>query len=393
MWSLIPYQLAFYLGTVATGSTAAELSDSAFGVGVVVGAWGLPVLLLPPLGGVAADRFDGTTIFFAAQTALGLAAAAIAILAWFDVLELWHLVALGLVQGTTYAFFVPARVAWSASIVGPDRMTSALAVYMLAESATGIAGPILAALVLGLAGVDIAVGYALIAVLHALVLWIMRPLPEPASAFAPGKLGIARRVGEAWSYVRRTPPLPQVIALAAVATLTALQAIQLLPVFAETVFATGAAGLGLFLAVASVGRILGSLVAARSHGDVGAGRRQRLAGAAFGLSVVGFAIAPTFPSALLLIGAVGATSTAFLVMNGALVVTSTDPGLYGRVTGLYQLTFSLTPIGAIPVAALADRIGPQLAVAMCGVALLAAACVLVWKSGDLGRRSTATRSP
>src|SRR5688500_4003817 len=59
LWlGLVPYQFAFQISVVTTGFAAVTLADSALEVGVVVGAWGLPVLLVPPLGGVAADRFS-----------------------------------------------------------------------------------------------------------------------------------------------------------------------------------------------------------------------------------------------------------------------------------------------------------------------------------------------
>ena len=145
------------------------------------------------------------------------------------------------------------------------------------------------------------------------------------------------------------------LVLAAVGTLTAAQAIQLIPVFAGQVFEVGAAGLGLLLAVVGAGKVAGSVFIGRDRGAARSSRQQRLVGVAYGVAVVAFALAPAFGVSLAFAALVGVAAAAFEVINGAIVVMHTDGAMYGRVTGLYQLTFSLAPIGAIPVAALADR--------------------------------------
>ena len=49
LWlGLVPYQFAFQMSVVTTGFAAVTLADSALEVGIVVGAWGLPVLFVPP---------------------------------------------------------------------------------------------------------------------------------------------------------------------------------------------------------------------------------------------------------------------------------------------------------------------------------------------------------
>lgn len=384
LWmGMVPYHFAFQLSVITTGYAAVTLSDSALAVGLVVGAWGLPILIVPPLGGVAADRFSRRRTMLIGQVVLGVSMLTSGALALGGILAPWHLVILGLVQGTTYSFFAPARTAYTANAVERGLIPNAIAAYSLSDYSAAVLGPAVGGFLLSLPSVGFGWAYVLIAALHAIILAILLPLPEQTPVRHDPEDGAWQRILEGLRYVRTTPPLPKTIALGAVVMLLGMPYLQLMPVFAGRVFVVGSAGLGLLLTASGLGAVAGALVAARIRGDRQVVRWQAHLGVGFAVAVILFAGSPGFPVVLVTAALAGFASSAFAIVNYSLVITRTEPRLYGRVASIYQLTFALGPLGAVPVAALADQVGARAAVGLGGAVLIA---VVFAQTGGLVRR-------
>ncbi|HEX5589956.1 MAG TPA: MFS transporter [Candidatus Limnocylindrales bacterium] len=388
LWTgVVPYHFAFQIGIVATGSAAVTLSTSALEVGLMLGAWGVPILFLPPFGGVAADRYPRRRTLLAAQLALGTGALAIGALALAGALGIWHLIALGLLQGTVYAFFAPARTAYTASAVPTPLVPNAVSAYSLSEHIAAVIGPALGGLLVAMAGIGFRWAFVIVAILHAGIWVVFRGLPEQAVAQIDGRGRVFDRIREGMRYARGLPSLRVVIAVSAVAMLLGMPFRQLMPVFADRVHDAGPAGLGTLLAAAGVGAILGSIAVSQVRGDDNIRRLPGVLGAGFGLGALAFALAPSFGFAVALAAVAGAAAAAFTTTNSAIVASVPDPAYYGRAASLYQLTFALGPLGAIPVAALADRIGAPEAVAAGGLLLAITAPLLARQLGQERRIS------
>jgi succinate-acetate transporter protein len=62
--------------------------------------------------------------------------------------------------------------------------------------------------------------------------------------------------------------------------------------------------------------------------------------------------------------------TSYMVINNTLVLTCAERRYHGRVMAVYMLTWSIMPVVAMPVAALADAVGVQEVVLGLGVTLV-----------------------
>jgi MFS family permease len=382
LWTgVIPYHFAFQIGLVATGSAAVTLSTSALEVGLMLGAWGVPILFLPPFGGVAADRYPRRRTLLAAQLALGSAALVIGGLALTGALATPHLVVLGLLQGTVYAFFAPARTAYTARAVVTPLVPNAVAAYSLSEHVAAVIGPALGGILVATAGIGVGWAFVIVAALHSGIWVVFRGLPEQAVAKIDGRDRVLERIREGMRYAQALPSLRVVLAVSVVAMLLGMPFRQLMPVFADRVHDVGPAGLGTLLAAAGMGAILGSIAVSQVRGDGNLRRLPGILGAGFGLGALAFALAPSFGFAVALAAVAGAAAAAFTTTNSAIVASVPDPAYYGRAASLYQLTFALGPLGAIPVAALADRIGAPEAVAAGGLLLAITAPLLARQLG------------
>src|SRR3954471_11923358 len=71
-------------------------TNSVFMLGLTAFCGQIPTLILSPLGGLAADRLNKRKMLLAMQVVQMAIALTLAVLAWRDVLDAWHLIAAAL---------------------------------------------------------------------------------------------------------------------------------------------------------------------------------------------------------------------------------------------------------------------------------------------------------
>lgn len=367
---MLPAIMANQMGMIATGYAAYALTGSGTVLGFVSSAMSLPMLMFALVGGVVADRAARRRVILASQSAMCAAAVLVSILAFVGQLEVWHLVAFGLAQGAGFSFNMPARQAYIADLVGPSLLRSAISLQNAGMNFNRIAGPSLAGMLLAFPLLGVGGTFAVMTVLYCVAISTMvrlplgRPVVDPRTNQSRNGLGQAL---EGLRYLKASPPILLVLLIGFFPMVISMPYQTLLPLFAETVHGTGAQGLGVLSAGAGVGALVGSLAIAVSTRYPSPARLQMLMGAGLGLSLVGYGLAPNFWLAVILVAAVGFTSASFMALNNTLIMTNTEPRLYGRVMSVYLLTFGFAPAATIPAGWLADQIGGPATVAGSGV--------------------------
>src|SRR5688500_20200010 len=101
---------------IARGWLAFELTGSNAGLGAVYLGFGVPMLLLTPWGGVAADRLSKRRVLMACQFALAASSGVIALSISLDVISYPLLIASAVVQGAGFSFLGPARMAFTGEL-------------------------------------------------------------------------------------------------------------------------------------------------------------------------------------------------------------------------------------------------------------------------------------
>lgn len=378
LWfGMLPGTIAWQMSAVAVPYAAFTLADSATVLGVVSLATGLPMLVLSLVGGVVADRFPRKRILVTTQLTLGLGAALLAALTLGGVLQVWHLVALGAVQGVAFSFNMPARQAYIAELVGRSLVRNAAALNNAGINFCRVAGPAVAGALLAVPAIGIGGVFVGMTVAYAIVLASLLRLPSGRGS-AP--TGGAHRGGNGWDelveglvYIRSSPVLLTLMGTGFLALFFGMPYQTLMPLFAERVFDVGAGGLGVLMAATGLGALAGSLLVASLSRVARPGLFQIGFGVGFGLALVCFALAPTFPLAVAALVLVGLLSSAYGALNNTLVLGNTEPRLYGRVMSVNLLTFATMPLGAFPMAWLADHIGGRPVIT--GAGLLVAVAV------------------
>jgi MFS family permease len=180
------------------------------------------------------------------------------------------------------------------------------------------------------------------------------------------------QVREGLRYVRQTPVLAVPLVMMAVVGTLAFNFQVTFPLIVTRTFGQSKAAFTILFSVISAGSLVGALWTARRR-SIGV-RDVVRSSAGFGIALLAFALAPgmawAFPLGLL----VGVTSIGFLTASTAIVQTEAAPEMRGRVLALQAMVFlGSTPIGGPIVGFVAEHASPRWAVALGGLAGVAAA--------------------
>jgi MFS family permease len=170
-------QLVSLVGTwmqaTAQGFLIYQLTQSPAYLGYVGFAAGSPSLLFSLFGGVVADRMSRRTLLVITQTTMMILAFILAGLAFFNVVQPWHVIILAFLTGIATAFDAPTRQAFVLEMVTREDLTNAIALNSTMFNLATVVGPAAAGLayaLIGATGCFTLNGLSFIAVIVALLL-------------------------------------------------------------------------------------------------------------------------------------------------------------------------------------------------------------------------------
>jgi MFS family permease len=377
-FSLLPGTLGMMMAAVAFGYVAYSLSGSATTLALVNLGWGIPMFLLSAFAGEVADRYPRRNVLLATQGVVGLSALLAAVLIATGVIQVWQLMVVTLIQGTAFAFNIPARQALIAELVPPEDLANAVAMYNAGINFNRVAGPAAAGALLTIPALGATGVFSIMAALYCVVLAMLVRLPATSLARRIQPAGETRltRLTAGVRYVAASPPLRQLMLLAFLPLLLGMPYQALMPAVAAEVFHVEAAGLGVLLTASGLGALAGSIVVAGIHGGpVTMARVQLITGLIFGIGLVVFGLNSSFGVALPILAIVGGASAAYTSINNTLLMSYTPPEYHGRVMGVYMMTFAAMPLSSLPAARVADALGLPITLILSGT--LAALAVLI----------------
>jgi MFS family permease len=354
-------------------------TGSEFLLGVLTFAQFVPLLVLAPWTGAAADRMDRRRLVLVSQLSATVLAGSLALLTWLDLASASLVIGWSLGLGIVTAFGVPATMALVPSLVEPDDVASAVGLNSMTYNIARAVGPALAALVVATLGFTAA--FALNAVSYvALAVGVLAVRPR-AQERATGA-----RLRDSLALVRREPRLAALLLVVMLVGFASDPINTLAPAFAEA-FGRPDTAAGLLIGVFGAGAVTAAFVLS---GRV-AGSRTRLAAmlALLGAGVSLFALTPWLALALplLFVGGFG-----YLAANTAAtsrLQLDVAESQRGRIMALWTVAF----LGLRPVASLADgAIAAAAGVRTAGVVLAAPALAAAAALYLVGGRRPVARS-
>lgn len=368
-----------------------ELTDGdAAALGITMALQFGPLLLLMPVAGLIADRFDRRRVLIITQAAQLVLALALGILVVTGHATLWYVYGFALLLGVATAIDAPVRLSFVSELVNKEDLPNAVALNSMSFQSSRLIGPAVAGVLVALlgAGPVFLINAASFAGVLASLFLIRR-----SQLVAAPRLARARgQIRDGLRYVRSRPDILVVLVMVFIVGTFGFN----FPIFISTMttveFGGGSREFGVLSSIMAAGAVVGSLLAARRErarfgviviASVGFGLAAILA--ALSTSIVMFALAGVL---------VGGASITMMNTANAYVQTTTDPIVRGRVMALYLALFAGgTPIGAPIVGWVANAFGPRWALvigAASGIvaAIVAISWLVVRRGMRLGRADT-----
>ncbi|MEP6670470.1 MAG: MFS transporter [Chthoniobacter sp.] len=359
--------LGTWMQMMAQGWVVAGLTTSAFTLGLMNFASGLPMLLLTTWGGVLADRHDKRRILLATQIVQIAIAVWIGWLVARGTVTVWHIIAAGVCLGISAAFEMPAASALVPELVARPQLRSAIAVDRSIFHATRLAGPALGGWLIGQMGTSSAF-YANALSFVAMIV-ALATLPPRVQGSAEEEAQRQTGMRDGWNYVRGDAPTRTMLLMLASATVCISPFFMIMmPLYSRHILHIPAGEHGILMGSSGLGAFAGSLWLLRIAADH---RNAYLRGAvgAIVVSMLALSMARNLSEAIvaMVILTIG-TSTVFGLAN-TIVQERAPDAIRGRVSALAGLSFfGVLPFSGLVMTKFADFIG--LRVAMGAAALL-----------------------
>ena len=386
----------FWLGALAsnTGSWVQnlavpyvlyEVTESAFWVGLSTFTQFLPVMLLGPLAGSVADRFDRRRVLLVTQSLMALGALTLWA-AWASgVRSPVAILAIVAVSGVFAGINIPSWQSFVNDLVPRKDLLSAVTLNSLQFNAARALGPGIAGVLLASLGASWAFflnGASFLFVLGALLL--VRNRQEARSTALSG--GFLRQFRRAMAYTRRQPGILVGIVVAVLVGSLGNPVFQFTVVFAAEVYEVGPIGLSLLNVSLGLGAVLAAPLVSGWDTLLSRADLVRYGLLAYGLAIVAFAAAPVYLVGVLALVVVGGGFLVVISATNTSVQVIVADHMRGRVMALRIMAFTgAYPVGALVQGWLSDVIGPRVTVAAAGGVLVVAG-VWLWTQPALLHR-------
>lgn len=395
------YWLARFLGVLATmamvvvigwqvydlarAQYALSIRESALMLGVVGLAQFVPVLLLTPVAGWVADRFERRTVARCAIAVDLVLAIVLGLATWANALSLPLLFTIAAAHGAARVFFNPAMSAIAPNIVPAPLLPRAIAMSSIAWQSASVAGPAVGGLLYGVAAPLPYLFAAIAIVLAFFMLSVVSPVVPPPITGGDTPL---RQMAGGLTYIKHNRFLLGAITLDLFAVLLG-GATALLPIYARDILHVGPEGLGQLRAAPAVGAALVALWFSFRPLRQNVGMKMLLAVAAFGVATVVFGLSKTMPLSLAALGALGGFDMLSVYVRSSLMQLYTPDTMRGRVSAVGGLAISASnELGEVQSGVAAALLGPVGAVVFGGAAAVAIALGWAYLFPELRRART-----
>ncbi len=370
-------QAGYWMFSVGQGWLMLQLTEEnrALWLAVLGAVGGIPLLLFSLVGGVLADRFDRKRLLLIYQAVNLVSITVFAALVWFGWVQIWHVLAIAFIFGTSQSLNIPLRQSLVPSLVAREDLLNATALTSAAWNAMRVVGPSLAGIII--ATVDTK---GIFVIMVPAYIWAMIWVFQMN---IPAKLVVrhvhpVRNLFDGLQFIRRDKVILSLIFTITIPTLFALPYLQFVPLFASDILQVGPQGLGFM--EGAVG--LGALIAALGVAGLGQIRHKGLlmiiVMTAYSALVGLFGISPNFVLSLVLLWFSGIAWSILNALNSTLLQYATPDEYRGRVFSVYALTFGFQPIGNLLIGMIANGVGPREAVFIGGMLGVLGTLALAW---------------
>ncbi len=372
MLGMLVSQSGTWMQSVALAVLVLRLTGEGTQVGLVFALQFLPLLLIAPIGGMAADRVNNRTALRWTQGLAGSLALTLGLLVVTDSVQMWMVYVVATAFGTVNAFDAPVRQTFVFAMAGPEYLSNAVGLNATVSNCARFIGPAIAGVFIAVVGLAACFLYNALSYVFMVVVLAMIRIDElhlPAATEARAD----KRIRDGLRYVVRTPQiLVPLTMLALVGTLSSEFPVSL-PLLAEFTFDGGPGLFSAMVALHSIGGIAGAFyIASRTKQP----NTVTLSWAAFavGIAMLVGSVAPNVPFALVTMVPMGFANLATLTLGMSTLQLNTSGDMRGRVMALFTMAWiGSSAVGGPIIGWIGDHVGARWGLAVGAIGALVAA--------------------
>jgi MFS family permease len=336
----------------------------------------VPLIVFGLYGGALADALDRRRLAMLTSTGLLVTSLVLVVQSVLDLDQLWLIYVLVAIQSALFAVDNPTRSAIIPRLVARERLPAANALAQLTFNLALTVGPLIAGLVIAVAGLETA--YAIDAVSFLAALYVLSRLPALPPAGEVRRAGF-RSVVEGLRFVS-TRTVLLVSFLADIAAMVLVMPKALYPELAEDVFGGGPGVVGLLFSALGVGGALAAALGgwmSRVHRH---GVAVLVAIAGWSVAIIGFGLSPVLWLALIFLALAGAADLISAVFRTSILQSAAPDEMRGRLFGLNIVVVTGGPrLADVRAGAAAVLFSPTVAVVGGGLSCLVALVLLAMR--------------
>ncbi|MFF3174464.1 MFS transporter [Streptomyces sp. NPDC057900] len=354
-------------------------------LGLLNSAQYLPVLCVTLFAGVLADRVRRRPLLIAANLGRASILTAVPLLAWLGGLGVWALCAVAFATGVLTALFDVAYQAYVPSLVAKERLVEGNSKLQASRSVAETAGQGLGGTLIQVLTAPVAILVDCAGYLFSAVMLLRIRTPETPPARPDGvRPSIRKEIAAGLRMTLHSRLLRVIMLHASWYNLLWDIVLVVFPLYGIRELHLGPAGLGVIIAVGSLGAFGGALSAGPLGARLGVGRTMVLGMLVASAATLLLPLAPgsgsTSGHLLLGVGYVlnGFGISVFNIHSITLRQATVPAELIGRVSATFRfLTWAVIPLGGLLGGLLAAAVGPRAALAVTAGGLTAGALVFL----------------
>ena len=380
-------------GTMAQTVAVTILLDSLTGQATWVGfgtlASTLPTVFVGPIAGSLADRHSRRSVLLCTQAAATILSVMLAVAWATGVRSPWMYVALMGMAGTISGLGLPSWQSIVTEMVPRDELANAVTLNSASFNAARAFGPSIGAVILALSGPGWVFAFNTVSYSAVLTTLWRRPATSPALP-STTRPRVMREFASTLRYVRASRGLTTAIMLGGVLGLVGNPLAMMVVPFARRVYHAGDAPTSLLAAAIGTGAVLVAPILTARTNRVRPSTRVRNAIIFYCAAMLLLASVPVIVVGGIALLTVGASHIAANATLNSVIQLDVDDAWRGKVMSVYLMTVNAgTPIGAMGMGVMVDRVGARQTVAGAACAMLVVAAVVALRgqfpSLDAGR--------
>jgi MFS family permease len=337
-----------------------RLTGSAMLLGIVGFTSQIPTILISPVAGVLADRWDRRRLLIATQALAMFQAAFLAVVVLTGVVQVWQIILLSLILGVVNACDIPIRQSFVVEMVEHrEDLGNAIALNSSMVNGARLIGPSVAGLLVASVGEGVCFILNAISYLAVIMALMAMHIPQGSHQSRPRRK-ILHELREGFIYAYEFGPIRSILLLVAVVSLMGMPYAVLVPIFAKEVLHGGAHTFGFLMTAAGSGALAGTLYLASRRNVLGLGRVIVMATIFFAAGIALFAFSTHFIISLAALVLAGFGAITAIASCNTVLQTILDEDKRGRVMSFFTIAFmGMSPFGSLGAGAIADIIGPR----------------------------------